>query len=69
MDLHWGPSGATRFHVTTFPETQRRTVAVKLRLPAHVAAALRAMARLRGLTVSALVAALLVSSHEKAPRR
>lgn len=59
----WGP---TRLHgplAMTIPETQRRTVAVKLRLPAHVADALRALARFRGLSVSALVAELVKSSQ------
>ena len=62
MEWHWGPSGATPFHVATFSETQRRTVAIKLRLEPTIAAALRAAARLRGLTVSAFVAELLRST-------
>ena len=43
----------------TVPETQRRTVQVKLRLRPEAAAALRALAEKHGITVSEVVARMV----------
>ncbi len=50
----------------TVPEGQRRTVAIKLRLPPEAAAALRALAEKHGATVSEVVARMVAPDRSKA---
>jgi hypothetical protein len=48
------------------PEGQRHTVQVKLRLPPEAAAALRALAEERGMTISEVVARMVAPDRGKA---